>query len=210
MSSDPAMPAVNALVDLLHEEMHYLSRVEDVEGPTIWVAAPLGGKVEPPDLGTPISFRWNAPRGRYTVQARLRSTARPQGQALHLWNLKAEGPPTLEQRRQYVRAGGGEGVVLEPRATGELTGMVTDISEGGVRCRFRYGRLLPGEPVEVRVTLGGESLAVDGWVLRTTDEDGSLDVIVVYELGERDADMVRKYVMHQQILARRMAADTAR
>jgi hypothetical protein len=204
------MPQVNALVDLMHEDAHYLSRVEDVEGPTIWVAAPLGGKVEPPDLGTLMAFRWNAPRGRYTVQASLRSTARPQGQALHLWNLNPEGPPTIEQRRQFVRAGGGEGVVLEPRETGELSGMVTDISEGGVRCRFRYGRLRAGEPVEVRVTLGEESLAVNGWVLRTTDEGGSLDVIVVYELAEREADMVRKYVMHQQILARRMAADTAR
>jgi hypothetical protein len=206
------MPKINALVDLAHDGIEYLSRVEDFEGPTVWVAAPLGGSVQPPELGSTISLRWSAGvRGRYVADASLRSTARPDSRALRLWNLGMIGPPIVDQRRHFVRAGGGEVLVLERRWARALSGLVTDIGEGGLRGRFPYAKLHVGEPIGVRVMLGGESLTIDGWVLRTEDDTATraLEVTVTYELPERDADTVRRYVMQQQILARRTAGDAA-
>lgn len=206
------MPEVNTLVDLTLDGCDYMSRVEDFEGSTVWVAAPLGGSVEPPELGSSLAVRWNAGvRGRYVAEARLRSTDRPEGRGLQLWNLTFERSPRVDQRRSYVRAGGGEPVRLEPKWASALSGEVSDIGEGGLRCRLPYGELRTGEPVVTTVWLGDDVLTVDGWVLRTADSPGApgVDIVVSFDLCERDADLVRRYVMQQQILARRAAADAA-
>ncbi len=203
-------PEVNSLVDLSYAGTEYLSRVEDFEGPTVWVAAPLGGTVEPPEPGSPLSLAWSAGiRGRYVAAAKLRSARRPTGRALHLWNLSLDGAPAVDQRRAYVRAGGGEPIQLTRTRARTLSGYVTDIGEGGLRCRFLSADLHLGEPVEVVATLGPDTLSADGWVLRTSDRAAATEVTLTFKLAEADAEMVRRYVIAQQILARRTAADAA-
>ena len=132
-------------------------------------------------------------------------------QGMAFWSLTVAGSPVLHQRRQFVRAGGGETVELTNRWSGAQTGEVTDLSEGGLRCRFGYADLKVGETVAVTVRLGDDVLAVDGWVLRSVDDIAAraFDVTVTFDLNEQDAALVRRYVIQQQILARRAAADAA-
>jgi hypothetical protein len=228
MSNSHLAPKINSLVDLTLDGTEYLSRVESFEGPTVWVAAPLSGTVEPPYLGSVVSLRWSAgARGRYLAEASLRATDRPAGTALSLWNLSLDHPPTIDQRRKFVRSGGGESVVLEPRWSDELAGTVTNLGEGGLLCRLpavgvARGELAVGDPVGVRVGFDDGSFRVDGWILRVegnrvgdnrigADRPAHLvDVTVTYELTDRDSDRVRRYIMRQEMLARRTATDAAR
>jgi hypothetical protein len=206
----PVRPDVNALVDLAVEGAEYLSRVEGVVGDSIAVAAPLNGTLEPPEPGEPIAVRWSAgTRGRWVVPTSLLSIRRPKGKGLAFWNLRLEREPELHQRRQFARGGGGAPVLLENSWSGALSGDLSDISEGGLRCRFPYANLRPGETVTVNVPLGGDRLRVNGWVLRVTEDNASrsTDVVVTFDLPEHDAGMVRRYVIQQQILARKAAAD---
>jgi hypothetical protein len=203
------LPEINALVDLAHDGTEYLSRVENVAGHSVSIAAPLNGTLEPPEPGSAMSLRWSAgPRGRYSAGATLLSMRRPKGTGRQFWNLQVDGPAELDQRRAFVRAGGGEPVQLASRWGGSLAGEATDVGEGGVRCRFGYADLRVGEPVGVAVKLGPDLLAADGWVLRVIDDipRRAVDVVVTYALAERDAVVVRRYVMQQQILARRAAS----
>ncbi|MDT4986351.1 MAG: hypothetical protein QOI74_445 [Micromonosporaceae bacterium] len=228
MSNSHPTPKINSLVDLTLGGTQYLSRVESFDGPTVWVAAPLSGTVETPYLGSPVSLRWSAgTRGRYLAEASLRATDRPAGTALNRWNLSLDRPPVIDQRRQFVRAGGGELVVLQPRWSDALPGRVTNFGEGGLLCRLptealARGELAIGDPVGVLVRFDDESFTVDGWVLRVegnrvgdnrvgADRPTHLvDVTVTYQLTDQDADRVRRYIMRQEMLTRRTAADAAR
>jgi hypothetical protein len=206
----PVRPDVNALVDLAHEGTEYLSRVEGVVGDTVAVAAPLNGTLEPPEVGAPVAVRWSAgTRGRWVVPTSLLSIRRPKGRGLAFWSLRLDREPELHQRRQFARGGGGAPILLENSWSGALSGDLTDIGEGGLRCRLPYVNLRPGETVTVNVPLGADRLRVNGWVLRVTADNGSggTDVVVTFDLPESDAGMVRRYVIQQQILARRAAAD---
>jgi PilZ domain len=205
------MPELNSLVDLTHDGVEYLSRVSDISGSTVAVAAPLNGTLEPPEPGSAMSLRWTAgERGRYVASTRLVSMRRDNG--LRSWNLQFDGPAVVDQRRKFVRAGGGETVRVANRWSGSQTGEVADIGEGGVRCRFPYADLRVGEPVEVTVRLGSDLLTVQGWVLRAVDDVAArvMDVAVTFNLDEHDAGVVRRYVLHKQVLARRAAAEAGR
>jgi hypothetical protein len=206
----PVRPDLNTLVDLAHEGTEYLSRVEGVVGSTIAVAAPLNGTLEPPEIGAPIALRWSAgARGRWVAGTSLLSIRRPKGKGLAYWNLQLDREPELHQRRQFARGGGGVPILLENSWSGALSGELTDISEGGLRCRFPYANLRPGETVAVDVPLGPDRLLVNGWVLRVTENSAAraTDVVVTFDLPEPAAGMVRRYVIQQQILARKAAAD---
>jgi hypothetical protein len=60
----------------------------------------------------------------------------------------------------------------------------------------------------VAVKLDEHVLAADGWVLRVVDDipRRAVDVVVTFALPEPEAATVRRYVMQQQILARRAAS----
>lgn len=98
-----------------------------------------------------------------------------------------------------------------------ISGSASDVSEGGVRFKIKdarpdsdeWVRLGDGEAVSAVVQLGDDMLDADGSVLRTIEDPiaKTVDMIVMLELSERQAEMVRRYVMHQQILARRAAAN---
>jgi c-di-GMP-binding flagellar brake protein YcgR len=212
------MPEVRSPVRLTHEGTEFESRVENIDDKTVIVAAPFNETAQIPDLGVTLRLSWLAgQRGRYVVDARLLSTSRIEGIPMRCWTLSVESAPVIEQRRRYVRAGGGEAVRVRPKGRDvAISGAASDISEGGVRFRINGAkpgdggaRLDTGEPVTTVVQLGDDMLDADGAVLRTIEDESSktVDMIVTLELSERQADMVRRYVMRQQVLARRAAAD---
>lgn len=208
MTVSGPLPELNALVDLTYGGVDYLSRVEDATGDTVAVAAPLNGTLEPPELGSPMSLRWGAGgRGRYVAGTRL--VAMRRADRFHSWQLRLDAPAVIDQRRRFARAGGGEAVQLSNRWAGSVTGEATDVGEGGLRCRFPYADLRAGEPVEVSVWLGADLLAVKGWILRVLDDlpGKGIDVAITFDLDERTAGVVRRYVLHQQVQARRHTAE---
>jgi c-di-GMP-binding flagellar brake protein YcgR len=216
------MPEISSSVSLTVGEAEHESRIELIEGKSVVVAAPLHETVETvevAEIGATVALSWSAgPRGRYVVDTKLVSTSRVEGVPTRCWTLTIESEPVLHQRRRFVRAGGGEAVRV--RATGRdvmLSGAASDISEGGVRFRIsgvkpgddEWVRLNDGEAITAVVQLGDDMLDADGSVLRTIDDHlaKTVDMIVTLDLSERQAEMVRRYVMRQQILARRAAAD---
>jgi c-di-GMP-binding flagellar brake protein YcgR len=213
------MPEISSPVSLTLGETELDSRVELVDGTTVVVTAPFNEAVEIPSIGSVMTLSWvEKPRGRYFADARLVSTSRIEGVPTRCWSLTIESTPVIIQRRQFVRAGGGEPVrVHAPQRDVVISGSASDISEGGVRFKIRgarpgdggWVRLDDGEEISAVVHLGDEMLDADGSVLRTIEDPmaRTVDMIVMLELNERQAETVRRYVMHQQILARRTAAD---
>jgi hypothetical protein len=213
------MPEISSTISLVHDGAELESRIELVEGKTVVVAAPFNETVEIPEIGSVMSLSWVAgPRGRWVVDAELVSTSRVEGVPTRCWSLVVTSTPVLHQRRRFVRAGGGEPVRVRAKERDVvISGAASDVSEGGVRFKItgarpdddQWVRLEDGEAVTTVVQLGDDMLDADGSVLRTIDDPiaKTVDMIVTLDLSERQAELVRRYVMHQQILARRAAAD---
>jgi hypothetical protein len=204
-------PNINTLVDLRFEDgREFPSRVEDAEGETLILAAPFDAGVEPPEPGQEFHLRWSAgARGRYLAPIRLVGLSR---QPLRVWHVKVSGPIRIEQRRRFVRGGGGELIRLRPAppAVGpELSGRIVDLSEGGLRCWVGHADLTVGDSVSVRVGLDEEVIELTGTVLRMSvkDDGKGLDVVVVFDLDDGLAALIRRYVMSQQLIARRTAVE---
>ncbi|MEV1286899.1 PilZ domain-containing protein [Micromonospora sp. NPDC049679] len=204
--SEISLPAINALVEVsVFGGDSYKSRVEDAGDGVLAIAAPLNLRVtEVPDVGDQITVRWPAgERGRYAAAGHLIEVV---GGALPRWVMRPDGPPKLEQSRSYVRGGGNELVqVRRLSPSGDtVEGRVIDISEGGVRARFDEIELAGGDEVEVRVELGEDILSVEGRVLRVwQEEDGEQTLLVlVFEPHERDARVIRRYVLRHQLMLR--------
>jgi hypothetical protein len=205
---DP-LPAVNELIEvsILGGESHR-SRVEDVDGDTVTVAAPLNLKVEDlPGIGDLVTIRWSAgARGRYAAPARIVEFVRG---GVPRWITRPTGTVVVEQSRQFVRGGGGEPVVLLRQGqddTSPVQGHVADLSEGGLRARFTDLEGAVGDTVVVTLTLDGETIDATGQIHRTTRDHGEpgVQVVVVLDLPERQAQLVRRYVMKHQLAARRV------
>jgi hypothetical protein len=205
-------PDVNTLVEIVHDGREFPSRVEDGSGTVLTLAAPLGGTLEPPEPGSVFRLRWSAgPRGRYLAQFRLIDIVRG---TVSVWNAEMVGEAVVEQRRRFVRSGGSEPVQVrgEEAAAGEtVNGRIINISEGGIRCILHESALTERQAVSVTMRLDDRILAVEGQILRTTRGETPKEtiVVIVLDLTESDAGIVRRYVMQQQILARRRATSGA-
>lgn len=209
--SEPARPPVNALVEVsLPDGTTFDSRVEDSVGQRLNLAAPLPPRLAHPlGVGDELTLRWPAgPRGRYVLPATLVATNRT---GVPVWVVQPAGATEIEQHRQFVRGGGGEAIRLR-RAGAPLgqsvDGHVVDIGEGSVRGRFPRVNLSPGDPVVVQIALGDLVLPASGEVRQVTVEPDApgVEVVVVYDVGESLAQVIRRYVMRQQLLARLVAA----
>jgi hypothetical protein len=207
------VPGINALIELaVFGGEAYASRVEDLNGRRLTVAAPLNLLISDlPEIGRKVTLRWPAgPRGRYAAPATI---AEIHQDRIATWDIDVTGPPEIEQNRRYVRGGGGEPMCLRRTLSPDdpaVDAWVVDVSERSVRGRFTDLKIKAGDPVTVRMTLDDEMVDVTGSVLRVIDqpEEKVADVVVVYEPDEQQATVVRRYVLRLQMLARARVANT--
>ncbi|GAB2689313.1 PilZ domain-containing protein [Thalassiella azotivora] len=100
-----------------------------------------------------------------------------------------------------------EPVRTGPDPTVPVDGVVVDLSERGARCRFREVGLLTGDPVSITLQLDGETVTLDGDVLRVIPDapGGRTDVVAVYEPDEDVAARIRRHVLQAQLRERQRA-----
>ncbi|HWH01163.1 MAG TPA: PilZ domain-containing protein [Pilimelia sp.] len=205
-----ALPTLHQAVEIeIMGGESYPSRVEDEDGPRLTLAAPLHLLVgDVPAAGTEVTLRWAGTRGRHRVSGKVVGT---RNDVVTTWVVETMGPVTTEQSRHYVRGGGGEPAQLrhlaDDRPAEPIAGTVVNLSERGVRLRFREIDPAVQEPVAVRLVLDDESVEVEGTVLRIIDAPAPQcrDVVVLFAASEHDATTIRRHVLRQQMLARSRA-----
>jgi len=79
-----------------------------------------------------------------------------------------------------------------------------DLSEGGLRARFVGTEVAVGDQVVVTLTLDGETIDAPGRIQRAQPDPDArgVNVVVLFELAERQAQPVRRYVMRHQMATR--------
>ncbi|MGC9665888.1 PilZ domain-containing protein [Planosporangium sp. 12N6] len=203
------IPGINSLIELVVDgERVYRSRVEARADDVLTVAAPIGaGDLEPPEVGSILTVGWPVARSRHVVPVRLTELIRQQQPPR--WVVEVAGDVRAENRRKFVRGAAGGSVHLY-RTTGAdrarpTVGGVIDLSEGGLRCHLAACDFQPGEPVRVHLPLGGDPVDTAGAVasLRPPPQGPGSDVVVTFDLGERDAQKVRRYLYQLELEERR-------
>ena len=185
------------------------SRVEGVEEGDLLVAAPgFQGDLDAVVAGLPVRVRWTGPRGMHSLDTSLVSVVRG---PVTRWRIQAQGPVQVVQRRNYVRAPLSTPVSLVPvdaTIAPVTSGWLIDISEGGLRIGVDGPELPDGTAFEAWLELDGMPVTVLGNVLRTELRDGPpkrQEIVVLIDAG-RHADLIRRVVLRQQLLARRAGA----
>ena len=208
---------INMLIEInIPDGPQLPSRVEDSDGSVLTLAGPPS-LLEPPEPGDTIKLLWSAgARGRYVAPVQLVEIVKG---TLPLWRVKLAGETSIEQRRRFARVPVQEPVQLRGKANDDIQGRIVDISEGGLRCRLEEDALAEGvlvddvlgegQAVSIRMRLDDRSFSVRGRVLRIFRGQSSkdLELVITMHLDESDAGFVRRYVMREQIRARRAAAD---
>ncbi|MDR6323463.1 hypothetical protein [Actinoplanes couchii] len=159
--------------------------------------------------GDEVTVRWPAGlRGRYALRGTVAATDE------NRVHVRFAGQPEIEQLRDYVRGGGGETVQLVIPGAPERYGRVHDISERSVRAFFNGVGFEPGQDTRLRVQLAGDGVVdFPARVLRAATirqqvpVRGPLltEVVAIFEQDERQARIIRRYVMRLQLEARRQA-----
>lgn len=205
------LPDVNTLVrvDVVGDGAGHPSRVEDRDGQRLLLAAPrYGGDLAAPQPGDLLAIRWTNLRGVCVAPAEFVAGQR---RPMPLWEVQAVGTVEIEQRRRYARAPASDPVAIVRRPPAEVAltavvgGQLVDIGEGGMRCRLAGAAPEPGEDLQVRLDLDGEQVEVTGQVLRCFTVGDAVEAVVAFEEPVRCADAIRRYVLRQQVRARRTA-----
>ncbi|GLY96470.1 hypothetical protein [Actinoplanes sp. NBRC 103695] len=162
-----------------------------------------------PPAGANVTLRWPAGiRGRYALPVHVeevdenRIRVRPIGRA------------EIQQQRNFVRGGGGERVMLRRPRCPDVYGWIRDISEQGIRAHFEDVILAENEEIKVVVELEQEVVELAAVTSRvaslrqTVPVRGPMSVEVVAALlpDEHQAQLIRRYVMRQQVLNRARTA----
>jgi hypothetical protein len=190
---------------LVHSEgVNYRSRLEEVDGTTLSLAAPL--ETTGPDVPRPgqqLDVFWALSRARVIVPCRLIEVVES---APYRWILESIGPPRRSNRREYVRGGGGGPVRLAAGEDESVVGRLLDISEGGLRCWLPEAPPIgTGGKMQASVPLGRNDVEVNGAVLSVReayDEPGQ-HLILKFQAGERIARVIRQHVFSWEIEERR-------
>ncbi|MFC4070830.1 hypothetical protein [Actinoplanes subglobosus] len=185
-------------------------RVVRVAETTVTLSLPLADATL--KVGSVVILRWPAgPRGRYSQQGTVRKTDE------NRIDITTLGDPEIEQLRNFVRGGGGESILLVRADEPQRVGRVHDLSERSVRAYFGDVDLRPGEEMLLRLQLGDEVVqfpAIAYRVARIRQQvpvRGPLvtEMVAIFEQDERQAKIIRRYVMRLQSQARREAAAAA-
>lgn len=185
-------------------------RVVRVTETLVTLSLPLVHAAFPP--GAVVLLRWPAgPRGRFTQRGTVRRTDENRIDVTPL------GEPEIEQLRNYVRGGGGESILLVRAGEPQRVGRVHDLSERSVRAYFGDVDLRPGEEMLLRLQLGDEVVQFPATAYRVAQIRQQVPVrgplvtemVAIFEQDERQAKIIRRYVMRLQSQARREAAAAA-
>jgi hypothetical protein len=203
-------PGINERVEItVRRGGTYRSRVEDVDGALVSLAAPLDLLVtDVPDAGLELTVRWIAgERGRYAADAVIDHVVHGH---VSTWVVKITSDPEIEQNREYVRGGGGEPVELTVGENGEShRGEAIDVSERSIKAVFKRLDIAAGTEVSLRLALEDEQMLLKGKVYRVVDQAATSEVQIVLMLDadESQAQAIRRHVMNLQRLARARARD---
>jgi len=213
VSATTELPAVGTPMFLvLGEGLNFRSRLESAGADTFTVAAPLE-TAGPAALvpGQQFDVFWVPPRTRIVLPARLVAIS---DETPYRWTLAPTEAPRQNNRREYVRGGGGAPVRLVTEADQEIEGALLDISEGGLRCWIdEPAKLAPGDRMTAMVGLGtsGEVL-LTGTVLTVREAphgDPGQHIVLTFDAEEILAQMIRLYVMTWEITERRLRQEAA-
>jgi hypothetical protein len=159
--------------------------------------------------GSVVTLRWPAgPRGRYSQIGTVLKVDENRIEVTFL------GEPEIEQLRNYVRGGGGESILLVRAGEPQRIGQVHDLSERSVRAHFSDVDLRPGEEMLLRLQLGEEVVEFPAIAYRVAQIRQQVPVrgplvtemVAIFEQDERQAKIIRRYVLRLQSQARREAA----
>jgi len=206
------LPPVNSLLPVVFpgDEEEHPSRLEDCDGPLLAIAAPCyAGDLVLHGPGATLALRWTAQRGLYEAPAELVEVER---RSIPLWRVRLTGPVRVLQRRRYARAEVSGPVSIHP-VDGEVgdavDGSLVDVGEGGLRCRMDDPSWVrPGLRVEADFTLDDAALRLPGEVLRilpVREGDRGEIVVVVFDEPVQQAELIRRFVLQQQLQMRRAA-----
>jgi hypothetical protein len=188
-----------------NDDVEARSRVEDVEGDSVWVAIPDEGAFLLHHFTSgEFALQWMAPRGRITQPVRYCGTEQL---GVETWRMQKVGEPTVEQLREFVRVEAA--IPIKATVRGEesaepttLTGITIDISEGGVRCMLTTDDLPPEADATVHLNLEGRALDIPARVLRSVQGlHGRSEVVFTFGPSPH-ADDVRRFVFATQVRAR--------
>lgn len=191
------------------EGVSYRSRLEEVVGDTLRLAAPLE-TVGPatPHPGHRYDVYWAQTRARVILPCRLLGVA---DVAPHRWILSSIGSPRSSNRREFVRGNGaGRPVRLGVgRSDDVMEGRLLDISEGGLRCWVATTPPVGSSGwLRVTVELDGTELELPASVVAVRDayDEPGKHVILSFQIGERVAQQIRRHVFTWEIAERRQLA----
>jgi len=165
-----------------------------------------------PPEGSAVTLRWAAaPRGRYA----LRGTVT--GVDENRIDIVTEGEPIIEQARNYVRGGGGELIAMVRPGHPDATGKVHDISERSVRAHFTDVEVRPGTEMHLRIQLDEEIVEFAATATKVNSMRQqvphrgpvSVEMVAIFDKDERQAKIIRRYVLRQQMLAKSRTAAMA-
>ena len=198
------LPTAGTIVELTASDAQPLSGVRVVAADGAAITLSLAPAAVPV-AGTSVTLRWPAgPRGRYVVDATVVATDE------NRVDVSAAGTPGLEQHRNFVRGGGGEHVLLLRPGRADLLGWIRDISEQGVRAHFAAADIHEGDDIRLRIQLETDLVEVPavttkvGSLRQTVPQRGpmSVEVVAVLSCDETQAQMIRRYILRQQLLSR--------
>lgn len=180
----------------------YPTTVDDDFDGELLLGAPAVAADDLPAVGDQFELRWFSARGRHHVQVRLTSVT---STGYLAWFVEAAARPQVRQDRRYVRAGGGEPVTFtrtsdDGAAHAIVRAAVVDLSERALRASTSALDMRAEERVTVGLTLAGSSMVVPGQVHRTLSGRApeTVEVVVMLEVTERQADLIRQYVFAAQ------------
>jgi hypothetical protein len=207
-----APPAISTLVEMTAADEPVRGvRIDEIAGSRITLSPPPAAPVQV-SAGDQVTLRWAAgERGRYRVDGRVLEML---GSRLV---VEMSAAPVIEQNRRYVRGGGGEQVRLHRVGSGgsaEHAGWIRDISECGIRAGFPSVGIDDGDLLRITVHLDDDTIEVQATVTKITvrppETPGpaatAVEVIATFAADESQAQIIRRYVLRQQLLTRTRTA----
>jgi c-di-GMP-binding flagellar brake protein YcgR len=195
--------SLNALVILRigQNDEEFASRIEDVNQETVIVAAPIGGSALLLASATrEIQLSWVSARGRYEQSCDLAEVI---GGTLKRWRLRPVGRAVLIQRRRYIRVQAAIAVLIFLPSE-VLPATTIDVSEGGLRLRMARREIEDHTPTAVHMAMGGTTVDVSGFVLRSTQVEGhQTEAVIAFETEGPGTDAIRRYVFQLRARAAR-------